>query len=135
MLRPPHLASILAASLLGGCAQPSPFVGLFRDLATCRDDYAAMDARVDAAGVRDAAYHRVPGYPYLRFDRTLASYAYEVEGLEPVAGWIRHMREFDQEAREFEYLNLGLTPMEVGNQRNRFLNCGRGLANLELDDP
>lgn len=121
---------------LSACAQqPSPFTGWYKDLATCREEYAAMDARVDAAGVRDAAYHRVPGFPYFRTDRTLASFAHEVESFEAIGGWIRRMRELDQEAREFEYMNLGMSIQELAIKRARFLNCGRGLAGIELDDP
>ncbi|MGQ0699627.1 MAG: hypothetical protein ACT4PZ_15465 [Panacagrimonas sp.] len=121
---------------LTACAQqPSPFVGFYKDLATCREEFVALDARVAAAGVGDAAYHRVPGYPYLRTDRTLASYAHEVQSFEQVAGWIRRMREFDQEAREFEYTNLGMTIREKGGSRSRMQICSGGLAGIELDSP
>ena len=42
------------------------------------------------------------------------------------------MREFDQEAREFEYQNLGMSTEEIGTWRYDLLSCGSGLANLEL---
>lgn len=121
---------------LSACAQqPSPFYGFFKDLATCREEFVALDARVAAAGVGDAAYYRVPGYPYLRTDRTLASFAHEVTSFNQVAGWIRRMRELDQEAREFEYTNLGMSIREQGISRARMQVCSGGLAGLELDDP
>lgn len=124
--------------LLGACAhdpeQPDPFVGWYKDYRTCRAEYAEFDARVAAAGVGDATYYRVPGYPYLRTDRTLASFAHEVQSLDEVGGWIRRMRENDQEAREFEYINLGMSKQEAANQRARFLNCGRTLAGFEFVD-
>lgn len=140
MLRPALLALPLA--LAAGCAATEqvpaddPFVGWNRDFRNCAAEYAEFDARVAAAGVGDASYYRVPGYPYLRTDRTLASFATEVKSLEEVGGWIRRMRESDQEAREFEYINLGMTKQQIGQQRHRFLNCGRVLAGIEfLDRP
>ncbi|MGQ0622536.1 MAG: hypothetical protein ACT4QA_21955 [Panacagrimonas sp.] len=121
---------------LSACAQqPSPFTGWFKDLATCREEFAALDARVAAAGVGDAAYYRVSGYPYLRTDRTLASFAHEVQSFEQVGGWIRRMRELDQEAREFEYTNLGMSVQEQGIARSRMQVCSGGLAGIELDSP
>ncbi len=111
---------------------PSFFVGILKGYKDCRAKYAEMDARIDAAGVRDGSYYRVPGFPYLRTDRFAASFANEVKGLDEVAGWTRRMREFDQEAREFEYQNLGLSTEEIGRWRYDLLACGSGLANLEL---
>ena len=63
-----------------------------------------------------------------------ASFANEVKGLDEVSGWTRRMREFDQEAREFEYKNLGLSEQEIGTWRYELLACGSGLANMELFD-
>ena len=138
MTRPAFLLPLLLMAV-AGCGPKLPpssvYTGWFNGFASCRDEYAAMDARVAAAGVGDGAYYRVPGYPYLRTDRLLASYADELEGLEMNAGWIRRMRELDQESREFEYLNLGMTFNEIGRQRDRFLNCSRTMATFELEDP
>lgn len=141
MHRASQLTRVLAiaslTSALGACTttQPSPFVGLYAGYDDCRERYAEIDAQIDAAGVRDAAFYRVPGYPYMRTDRLLASYAHEVEGLNQVAGWMRRMRELDQEAREFEMRNLGMTLEQVGLVRSRLQDCGRVLAAVELDSP
>ena len=110
---------------------PSVFVGMLKGYKDCRAKYAEMDARVDAAGVRDGSYYRVPGFPYFRTDRYVASFKDEISGLDEVAGWMRRMREFDQEAREFEYRNLGMSELEIGAWRYDLLACGGGLANLE----
>ncbi len=128
---------LLLCCNISGCARPQPteFAGWFKEFSTCRDEYAAMDERVAAAGVGDAAYYRVPGFPYLRTDRVLASYGTEVKTIDQVGGWLRRMRESDQEAREYEYINLGMSIKEAAIQRYRFLNCGKSLAALELDDP
>lgn len=140
-MRPAALFALLGSlvPVLSGCAlsrEPAfdPFVGWFKDYRSCRDEYAALDARVAAAGVLEAGYYRVPGYPYLRTDRTLASFAHEVHTLDEIGGWIRRMRENDQEAREFEYRNLGMTQQQAAIQRSRFLNCGRTLAGFEFFD-
>lgn len=138
MMRSACFALLLA--VLAGCAtqeaKPDPFVGWYKDYRNCSAEYAEIDARVAAAKVSYAGYYRVPGYPYLRTDRTLASFAYEVKTLEEIGGWIRRMREMDQEAREFEYRNLGMTLNQAAIQRDRFLNCGRILASIEfIDEP
>lgn len=134
MMRPACFSLMLAT--LAGCAAqgPDPFEGWYSAYRNCRAEYAEIDARVDAAGVRDAGYFRVPGYPYLRTDRTLASFASEVKTLDEVGGWIRRMRELDQEAREFEYMNLGMGKQQAAIQRDRFLDCGRSLAGIEVAD-
>lgn len=111
---------------------PGMFTGLLKGYKDCRAKYAEMDARIDAAGVRDGSYYRVPGFPYLRTDRYTASFKDKVSGLDEVAGWTRRMREFDQEAREFEYQNLGLSTEEIGTWRYDLLSCGSGLASLEV---
>lgn len=120
----------VAACSLGGRDNAAPVSGEF---AACREEYAAMDARVAAAGVGNAVYYRVPQFPYLRTDRFLASFRGEVSGVNQTGDWIRRMREMDQEAREYEYMNLGMSLREAAIQRFRFLNCGRVLAGIELD--
>lgn len=111
------------------------FTGWMKPYKDCRALYAEIDARVDAAGVRDSGYYRVPGFPYLRTDRMLSSFRHETATIDEFGGWTRRMREFDQEAREFEYQNLGLSDQERAELRYRLLTCGHGLAGIELDDP
>ena len=135
MLRTTLAAFLVVLLSLSSCANRNErYTGWFKDLKGCHEEYAAMDARVDAAGVRDAAYYRVPGFPYLRTDRLMASFRNQITSVDEVGGWLRRMREMDQEAREFEYINLGMSLQEQAIQRDRFLNCGRGLAGLELTD-
>lgn len=132
------LLSVVATSLIAGCARAPKLAepsGFFVALKNCRARYAEIDARIDAAGVRDGVFYRVPGFPYLRSDRLLASFRDEIKTVDEVGAWLRRMREFDQEAREFEYENLGLGDQERAILRGEFLNCGRGLAALEFDDP
>ncbi len=135
---------LASAAGLSGCqlvsgAPPeldaSAFTGFHKGLHDCRDRYAQMDRRVDEAGVRDAAFYRVPGFPYLRTDRLVASFADEVATVHEIGWWLRRMRELDQEAREFEYYNLGLSTEEHANHRQRLQVCGIALTSLELADP
>lgn len=125
-------AGASAEPVLPAPLDPDVFTGILKAYKNCRAKYAEMDARVDAAGVRDGSYYRVPGFPYFRTDRYAASYKDEVKGLDDTAGWMRRMREFDQEAREFEYRNLGMSEQEIGTWRYDLLACGGGLASLEM---
>ncbi|GAC1619723.1 MAG: hypothetical protein NVS9B10_00720 [Nevskia sp.] len=113
----------------------SVYTGWLAAFKHCREKFAEIDKRIDAAGVRDATYYRVPGFPYFRTDRTLASFRNEVHSVDEIGGWTRRMREFDQESREFELDNLGLTQQERAIWRFDLLGCGRGLASIELEDP
>lgn len=131
-------ALLIVCGLLAACTQPpktSPFTGFYKNYWNCRDQYAEIDAKVDAAGVRDAQFYRVPGYPYLRTDRLLATFGPHVRGVNDVSEWVRRMRELDQDSREFEFANLGMSDFEAATLRDRFLNCGRILANIELTEP
>lgn len=131
------ITALLLVPTFTGCdtkPQPDPFVGVLAMYKDCRERYAEIDARVDQAGVRDTSYYRVPGFPYFRSDRVLASFREEVSTTDELGGWMRRMREFDQEARDFEYLNLGLNDQERGEWRDRLANCGFGLAGIELKD-
>ena len=59
------LLSAVAAALSAGCARTPKIVepsGFFIALKTCRARYAEIDAKIDAAGVRDGTFHRVPGF-------------------------------------------------------------------------
>lgn len=72
----------------------------------CRRFYAALDRAVDEAGVRDEGPHQVPGFPYLRVDRFLASFADEVDDTPRFNAWAARLARLDREARAFEIANL-----------------------------
>ncbi|TDU28958.1 hypothetical protein DFR24_3340 [Panacagrimonas perspica] len=133
----PLLLLTACASLNGEDADVvDPFQGWFEEFRTCRQEYADMDARVEAAGKGNGAYYRVPGYPYFRTDRITASMAREVRTIDEIGGWMRRMREFDQEARDVEYRNLGFTAHQTAESNLRFHGCGGALAAVEfMDDP
>ena len=65
----------------GGCAQV-PVARVTPDLnaaSGCERLYADVDRAVAQAGVADGAAARIQGFPYLRVDRFLASFANETE--------------------------------------------------------
>lgn len=96
---------LLLASLLAGCAAPVAHQAAEGD-STCRQFFAEMDHAVDAAGVRDQGPWPIPGFPYLRVDRFLASFADEVADETRFTAWTRRLARLDREARAFEIANL-----------------------------
>ncbi len=75
---------------VGDCAR------LFRD----------ADARIDAAGVRDAAAPRVAGFPYLRVDRFSAALAPQVQQQRAFGPYSELLGALDRQARAAELANL-----------------------------
>ena len=69
---------------LGGCAAwkgADPDAELTSAERSCLQFYAALDRRIDVAGVRDGTEHRLPGFPYLRADRFTASFGPQIGAL------------------------------------------------------
>src|SRR5688572_7588735 len=135
MKRTTVLVAVLCGVGLNSCAAPNPFVGIFASLAPCRDKYAEIDAQVDAAGARSSIYYRVKGFPYFRMDRLHASYRGATMTVDEMGGWTRHMRDYDLQAREIEFINMGMPLRERANTLEYLQACGRGLAQIELEDP
>lgn len=114
--------SALTALLASGCASlPDPYATspAAEQLArpdspgTCLALLQSVDARIDAAGLRDNQAVRVAGYPYLRADR------FTVRRKAPDDNWraysiaqIDRMAALDAEARALEMSNLGLSAAE-----------------------
>ena len=97
--------SLLLLLLLTGCAAPQVRTSASADPA-CRDLFQRVDMAVDNAGVRDQGARRVPGFPYLRVDRFLASFSDEVDEPERFAAWVERLARLDSQARRFENANL-----------------------------
>lgn len=73
----------------------------------CRHALRVIDRTVAEAGMRDAEARRVPGFPYLRTNRFLASFAPEILDDEVFEVWMLQMAALDREGRRFELQNLG----------------------------
>lgn len=128
-------ASIAAALGLCACAVPIQRAGEAAVISECRSRFAEIDTRIDAAGARDARHHRIPGYPYLRSDRFLASFGPEL-GLDQDRFWRWQwlLRETDSQAREVELLNLGLAQGERAASLAALRHCGATLSDIDFAD-
>ena len=94
--------AMLATMFLGGCAGRDP-----PRETDCTRWFATLDEAVDRAGARDASAFRVPGFPYLRADRFLASFRDEVkEDPAAFAEWVDRLEALDTTARFYELRNL-----------------------------
>ena len=142
------LAIVLSAN---GCAtvdghfaahldSPSPQVS------DCAHWYRALDAKVEAAGARDAQHSGVAGFPYLRVDRALASLAPRAAAsAEALRAFSERLLELDAESRRHEIDNLpredfdSLPDVHAGFNRTYVLRrtreCGRILRDIDLARP
>jgi hypothetical protein len=132
---------LVVAFLAAGCASvPSVFeehlAAPAENEQACARWYQALDRAVEGAKVRDAQYSPVPGFPYLRADRFVASTrdrAAASEGAMKV--FAERLLELDLEARAFEIANL---PSWTGSRRTalaRTGDCGRVLLDRDLSRP
>jgi hypothetical protein len=77
------------------------------DTQACADWFAKLDETVARAGVGDGEAYRVPGFPYLRVSRFLASFRQQAENDSTAfAAWEKRLRELDARARSYELRNL-----------------------------
>jgi hypothetical protein len=133
--------------LVAACASSGPYLDApSEQVRGCAHWYDALDRAVDQAGVRDAQYARVPGFPHFRVDRTLAALR-ERAARDPQAlqAFAERLGELDLDARHYEILNLpverfeGLLGAGSGAARDvalrRTADCGRLLRELDLAKP
>lgn len=112
----------------------------------CAEWYRALDGAVDAAGVRDAQYTRLSGFPYLRVDRPHAALRERAAKSEAALQlFAERLLELDIESRRYEIENLparnfGALPgigqdlsRSAALQRTRA--CGRLLREIDLAKP
>lgn len=83
----------------------------------CLARYQHWDEKVQRAGVSDAGNHRITGFPWLRSNRFLTSFADDLTGPQQQAAWLEHLRRVDLAARRTELTNLGLQDVEQELQR------------------
>ncbi|WP_420466112.1 hypothetical protein [Panacagrimonas sp.] len=125
----------LLVLLLAGCATtstpPRPLVPQGDD---CLALFEQVDQRIEAAGVADAGYARIEGYPYLRSDRFSASFASEISDMDTFWEWVGYLRANEDEARDIELRNLGLDRQTASSTLIDLRGCGAWLRSWELDD-
>jgi len=110
-------AAVAVLLLAAGCAaidpyaQPPIVAHLARsdDVGDCARLLRQVDARIDAAGVRDAGAPRLAGFPYLRVERFTASLGEQAGELRGAgfAVWSELMAQADRQARAAELANAG----------------------------
>jgi len=109
----PPLLLVWLTLLSGGCAvltgAAPPLDHHLSDtgqIGECGRFFANLDGEVSEAGVRDWQSKRVNGFPYLRTNRFLASFA-DPSLSEPARNfWIDRLMELDHQARQAEIANL-----------------------------
>jgi len=110
-------ALLVTALFAGGCASIDPYAQAPMQAHLERTDSVGecarllrrVDEHIDAAGVRDAGAPRVPGFPYLRVDRFIASLVERANELRGAgfAAWSELMAQADRRARAAELANSG----------------------------
>jgi hypothetical protein len=104
----PYFLSVLLPVLvaLAGCSTPPLRPEVPPEVEACLTFLNLSDKTVQQAGVGDAQSTRVPGFPYLRVNRFLASFT--DEDLPPASfqAWMGRMQALDFEARDKEYRAL-----------------------------
>lgn len=146
-----RVLALAAAMAAGGCASlqgefdahlqsPSESV---RD---CAQWYRAVDQAVADAGVPDAQYRRVGGFPYFRVDRTLSALRERAARSEAaLQAYAERMLDLDLEARRHELDNLPRASVDAlpgmgrdltrGYALRRTRECGRLLREIDLAKP
>jgi hypothetical protein len=74
--------------------------------ADCERLFSEMDQRVAEYNVADAGTARIAGFPELRANRFLASFANENLMGKAYSSWFERLRELDETARQLEWRNL-----------------------------
>jgi hypothetical protein len=108
-----HLGAALLVAALAGCAvAPSqrPAAGAE---ALCHEVYLRVDQAVADAGVGDGMAARVAGFPNLRANRFLASYAREEMSAAQFDQWLERMMRLGLEAHRVELANLPAASREA----------------------
>lgn len=142
---------LLSVAVVSGCATlggefDAHLESSSQSVRDCARWYHALDREIEAAGVRDAQYSRVSGFPYLRIDRALVSMRERAARNEPaMQAFAERLLELDLEGRRHELDNLprksfnalpGMGPdttrrLALGRTRE----CGRLLREIDLAKP
>ena len=104
-------------------------------LPSCAPRFAQIDARVAEAGVGDASYRRVEGFPYLRTDRLMSSYDRELDDPDKLDAWLLQLRDNDNFSRDIELRNLGLDTRERSTLLLDMRLCAVWLSFMETGAP
>lgn len=130
-----HHVMALSVLLLAACGTIRPVSRpASADLRACLDLYDRTDREVAAAGVRDAGFARVPGFPFLRVDRYSASFNEDTADPERFARWLHRLRANDARARQVELRNLDADSQRLAAWQAELQACGDRLQAAWLRD-
>jgi 8-oxo-dGTP pyrophosphatase MutT (NUDIX family) len=132
-------AALLAAGCATGEAPLAPHLdaGATGEVRECAQWYRALDAEIDAAGVRDAQNTRVPGFPHLRVDRTLASLKdHAAKSESALRAFNERLAELDADSRLYEIRNMPTLNEDArAAALRRARDCGKRLREADLASP
>ena len=105
--------------------------------AACRLFFEQLNAATAANSVRDQGPYPIPGFPYLRQTRFLASFRADVNDVGRFGLWVAALGELDQTARTMELRNLPEAVREsFGDDIKKRLDVCRGrLISVDMNDP
>jgi len=107
-IRSRFILLFLIIILFSGCApfpaKPAPLS--FEKPGQCREFLSRLDEVVKENGVRDASSVSVPGFPYLRTNRFLASLKKNLKDKGEKGEWVLWMQQLDLMSRKKELSNL-----------------------------
>ncbi len=124
---------MLGSSLAVAADDPVQAVTEF--MPTCAPRFDDFDKRVEEAGVGDATYLKIEGFPYLRTDRMLASFDQELADSDVYDTWLLALRDNDSYARRIELDNLGMPLHERATAVNDMRLCAVWLSFFDLSEP
>jgi hypothetical protein len=122
--------ALLPALALAACATLPPAIP---ESASCQANFLGFDRKVAAADAVNGGAYRIPGFPYLRSDRFLASFRGEVEDEARFAAWVERLRQLDLASRAAELRNVGWDP--PAEELAHLDRCGSDWARRDLADP
>lgn len=137
------LCTVALGLLVQACTALQPQPPQETREAACERFLGKMDRLVAEHEVGDAETARVTGFPELRVNRFLASFATDDVSGEAYAAWVERMRKLDETARLIELANLPFgaelelqadTPFGL-TERSAVEVCGHVLADREVRTP
>jgi hypothetical protein len=124
MIHATRLSLLLIILWLGGCASlDQPPERLSAAQQACWQAFVQLDAALAAGVGHDVGEHRIPGFPYLRSNRLLASFADELEQPDQLDSWLSQLAELDSQARRLELMRHHPDALEAEQQARQLDHC------------
>jgi hypothetical protein len=130
--------AILAVLLAGGCAlRVPPVAEAPSPAADCAALFQEADTAIARAGARDHGPVVIEGFPWLRANRFLASFAPDPAQMESFEAWVGRLGQLDSSARQLELRNhgAGVAGVESGKLESHLERCRSLLQENLLLDP